>query len=65
MITPAILARISEAIAGVQYGQVHITIHNARVVQIDKIEKIRLADRTPGGPAPTPSDDGVDRVHRA
>lgn len=64
MISPAVLQQIGEAIAGVQYGQVHITIHNARVVQIDKIEKIRLADRTPGSPASTPPE-GVESRHRA
>lgn len=64
MISAAVLQQIREAIAGVQYGQVQITIHNACVVQIDKIEKIRLADRTSGSPAPTPPK-GVESRHRA
>jgi hypothetical protein len=64
MIAPALLRQIAEAIEGMRFGQVQITIHDARVVQIDKIEKIRLADRTSGSSAPIPPD-GVASTHRA
>jgi len=33
---------ITKSIKAIKYGQVHITIHNSEVVQIDKIEKIRI-----------------------
>jgi hypothetical protein len=33
---------IIKTIRGIKFGQVHITIHNSEVVQIDKIEKIRF-----------------------
>jgi len=45
------LSRIAEAIRGIRFGSVQITIHNSRVVQIEKAEKVRFdrADLTPGG----------------
>jgi hypothetical protein len=33
---------ITKSIKSIKFGQVQITIHNSDVVQIDKIEKIRL-----------------------
>jgi len=60
--SPELLQQISEAIADLRYGTVQITVHNARVVQIDRIERVRLAvspsedsptDRTSGGLRPT------------
>lgn len=54
-VSPELLQRIAEAIASLQYGTVHVTVHDAHVVQIEKIEKVRIApaDRTPGGVRPT------------
>lgn len=40
---PSLLQQIAEAICRVRYGSIHITIHDARVVQIERIEKIRLS----------------------
>jgi hypothetical protein len=40
--TDDLIRRILEAIQGVRYGQVQITIQDSRVVQIDKTEKLRL-----------------------
>ena len=36
---------ITKSIRGIKFGQVQITIHNSEVVQIDRIEKIRI-DKT-------------------
>ena len=36
------IASIREALAGLRYGQVAITVHEGRVVQIDVTEKKRL-----------------------
>jgi hypothetical protein len=33
---------ITKSIRAIKYGQVQITIHDSEVVQIDKIEKIRI-----------------------
>ena len=51
-----LLQRIAEAIASLQYGTVHVTVHDAHVVQIEKVERVRVApdaDLTPGRHAPS------------
>jgi len=47
-----VLQEVADAIRSIRYGTVQITIHDSRVVQIEKAEKIRVcheADRTTGG----------------
>ncbi|GMV94088.1 MAG: YezD family protein [Candidatus Hydrogenedentes bacterium] len=39
---PEVRRRILEAIASLRYGSVEVTIHDGRVVQIDRKERIRL-----------------------
>ena len=51
-VTDDVLQQIAHAIAGIRYGSVQITIQDARVIQIEKAEKIRLkekADLSTGG----------------
>ena len=48
-----VLKRIADAVESVRFGSVQIVIHDSRVVQIEKAEKIRIppsADLAPGGP---------------
>ncbi|MBI4342670.1 MAG: YezD family protein [Candidatus Omnitrophica bacterium] len=47
-IDPHLLQQISEAIRSIRYGTVQITVHNAQVVQIDKVERVRLTHTAPG-----------------
>ncbi|MBI4355564.1 MAG: YezD family protein [Candidatus Omnitrophica bacterium] len=50
--SPALMSRIADAIRSVRFGSVRIMIHDARVVHIEKVEKLRLtqeADLTSGG----------------
>ncbi len=42
-VNAALLQHIAEAIASIRYGTVQITVHNARVVQIDKLERVRVS----------------------
>jgi hypothetical protein len=49
-----LLSKIAEAIQGIRFGTVQITIHDSRVVQIEKAEKIRL-DQGADLPAPRPA----------
>ena len=42
--------RILRAVRDVAYGSVEITIHNRRVVQVERREKIRLPDDSEGHP---------------
>lgn len=56
-VTPAVLEAITQALRSLRYGTVHITVHAAQVVQIEKTEKLRVqpsADLTPG----SATDDG-------
>ena len=45
-----ILEKIAAAIRSIRYGAVEIVIHDGRVVQIEKTEKLRVthADQIPG-----------------
>jgi len=36
------LKQIAECIEGLKFGQVHITVHDGRIVQIDRIERKRF-----------------------
>ena len=38
----AALKELAAAAKGLKYGQILITMHNSRIVQIDKTEKIRF-----------------------
>lgn len=39
---PQSLRRIAEALAGMEFGSVEITVHNSRIVQIERREKVRF-----------------------
>jgi hypothetical protein len=43
--TDRVNARINTALKGIHYGSVILTIHDSRIVQIERIEKIRFDDR--------------------
>jgi hypothetical protein len=57
-VAPAVLRQIEEAVRSLRYGTVQITVHNARVVQIDKVERVRIdpaaADPASGRDTPNP-----------
>jgi len=36
------LERIAESIAGLKYGHVQITVHDGKIVQIDRLERRRF-----------------------
>lgn len=37
-----VLRRLNDALRGLRYGAVEITVHDGRVVQIERTEKLRL-----------------------
>lgn len=45
---PEWLQQIAQAVRSLRYGTVQITVHDAQVVQIDKVERVRFT------PAPSP-----------
>ncbi len=62
---PEVERRILQAVRSLDYGSVEITVHDARVVQIERREKLRF-DRPaaagrpgrPGEPPPAPRSSG-------
>ena len=43
----AVEREILRAVREIRYGSVEITVHDARIVQIERREKVRVGDRTP------------------
>jgi len=39
---PAALNEIASAVRNIKFGQVVITVHNSRIVQVDKTERMRF-----------------------
>lgn len=39
-----LLLKVLEAVKSISYGSIQITIHNSRVVQIEKTEKIKVKE---------------------
>lgn len=44
IVNDAIIKEIIEVLNSLKYGAIHITVHNSKIVQIDKTEKIRFDD---------------------
>ena len=44
IVNDAIIKEIIDALNNLKYGQIHITVHNSKIVQIDKTEKVRFDD---------------------
>ena len=44
----AALKKIVEALKGLRFGSISITLHNSKIVQIDRIEKTRFDRETIG-----------------
>lgn len=45
---------LGRALAGLRYGTVELTVHDGRVVQIERREKLRIEiDRSAGDPTPS------------
>jgi hypothetical protein len=43
-LTDEVLRRLSEALQGLHFGALEITLHDGRIVQIERREKLRLRD---------------------
>lgn len=49
-IDPILLRELAAALRGLRYGTVEIVIHDARVVQLERRERVRFDDRSKHGP---------------
>lgn len=43
-VNEAIIKEIIEMLSSLRYGYLHITVHNSRIVQVEKSEKTRFDD---------------------
>ena len=41
-INDPVIQKISDLVQGLRYGSIEITVHNSKIVQIDKTEKTRF-----------------------
>lgn len=41
IINDAIIKEISEAVAGLKFGEITIKVHDGKIIQIEKTEKLR------------------------
>ena len=46
---PAWLQLVREHVGSLKFGTVQITVHDARVVQVERVEKLRFDKPEPGG----------------
>ena len=47
---------IKEKLSGLRYGQILLTVHDGRIVQIERTEKTRLEASSTKNPQPTRED---------
>lgn len=41
-ISPAVIDRVREALLGMKFGQITISIHEGKIVQVDRLQQTRL-----------------------
>ena len=46
MLTPPLVGRLEAALRHLEFGAVHLVIHDGKVVRIERIERVRLPDAT-------------------
>lgn len=51
----AVTAAITQALNNLQYGSIHLVVHDGRLVRIERIERIRLPSDETGPAASTGS----------
>ena len=44
MLSQAVADQVAQALRGLRYGSIHLVIHDAHVVRIERVERIRLTD---------------------
>jgi len=57
MLSPRLAQQLEQALRGLEYGTIQLVIHDAQVVRIERLERIKLTDQseataTVGRPTP-------------
>ena len=55
MLSAALLKRLERSLQGLRHGAVHLIVHDAQVVRVERIERVRLTVSPEAAPA---DDDG-------
>jgi len=55
------LAPVIQAITGLEFGEVHITVHHGRIVKVERVERLRLGGVADGLASDTATAKGGDR----
>ncbi len=59
MLPPETIRHLESALRGLRYGSIQLVVHDAQIVRIERIERIRLTDPSEASPhpcgQPTPS----------
>ncbi len=50
MLSPTITHQLEEALRGLRYGSIQLVVHDAQVVRIERLERIRLTDTSEATP---------------
>ena len=53
MLTPPLVDRLEAALRHLEFGAVHLVIHEGKVVRIERIERVRLTDSSETSPQPS------------
>ena len=64
MLSPRLAKQLEGALRGLQYGSVHLVVHDAAVVRIERVERIRLTPHHVAGSAHSVQEDGDDETDR-
>lgn len=61
MLPPHLSQRLEQALRGLEYGTIQLVIHDAQVVRIERLERIKLTDQSEATPTtfgrPTPPEE--------
>lgn len=53
MLTPPLVDRLEAALRHLEFGAVHLVIHEGKVVRIERIERVRLTESSEASPQPS------------
>ena len=53
MLTSPLVDRLEAALRHLEFGAVHLVIHDGKVVRIERIERVRLTESSEASPQPS------------
>lgn len=53
MLSPTLAKQVEQALCGLRYGSIQLIVHDAQIVRIERLERIRLTDSSEALSDPT------------